>query len=267
MTVSQLSCTHLSAGYPGQAVLEDLTLNIPAGQITALIGANGSGKSTLLKTLAALQPTQGGSIYLNGRDISRLAPRALARQLALLPQDSNNPEGLSVRELVSLGRFPYRRHFSGLSADDQSVITLSLQQTGLLDLAQTDLGRLSGGQRQRAWIAMALAQQTGLLFLDEPTTYLDIAHQLEVLQLLRQINRDSRVTIVMVLHDLNQAVQFSDQLIALKSGHVYDSGPSYKLLTPELVRAVFGIKAVVLPHPVTGVPVCLPYAPQETVQT
>lgn len=262
VSISQLSSTHLSAGYPGRTILQDLSLDLPAGQISALIGANGSGKSTLLKTLAGLLPVQGGSICLNGKDISRLSTRDLARQLALLPQDSSSPEGLCVRELVSLGRFPYRQRFGGLSADDQAVINRSLQQTGLLDLAQTDLAELSGGQRQRAWIAMALTQQTGLLFLDEPTTYLDIAHQLEVLQLLRQLNQASGITIVMVLHDLNQAVQFSDYLIALKSGRIYDSGSSKQLLTPDLVQAVFGVAAVILPHSVTGVPVCLPYAPK-----
>jgi iron complex transport system ATP-binding protein len=249
----------LSAGYNGSPVLQGFDLEVPAGKITTLIGANGSGKSTALKAMARLLSPLDGTVYLEGESIHRMPTKLVAQKLALLPQGSQTPQGITVRDLVGFGRFPHRTRLSGLTARDSEVIDWALACTDMAGLAGRSMDQLSGGQRQRGWIAMALAQKTGLLFLDEPTTYLDVSHQLEVLQLLRRLNREQGVTVVMVLHDLNHAIMFSDHLVAIKEGKKSHAGAPSEVVTPKMLREVFEVEAEVIAHPVLGVPVCLPY--------
>lgn len=255
---TRLRSENISVGYAQGAVLEGIDIAIPDGRITALIGANGSGKSTLLRTLARINQPSTGTVYLDGKSIATLPSRTIAQTLALLPQNPIPPDGLTVRQLCRFGRHPHKGVLSRPSAHDEAVVDQALAATGLTALCERDLDQLSGGQRQRAWIAMALAQETPLLLLDEPTTYLDIAHQLEILDLLKRLNIDQKRTVVMVVHDLNQAGQYADHLVALSNGGIHAVGSPVDLLTPQLVREVFGIDAMVIPHPVDGRPLCLP---------
>ncbi|MCL6705941.1 ABC transporter ATP-binding protein [Pseudomonas sp. R2.Fl] len=248
----------MTFGYADVPVLRDVDIAVPDGRITALIGANGSGKSTLLRALARIIRPSDGTVYLDGKSIASLPSRTIARTLALLPQNPVSPEGLTVRQLCRFGRHPHKGILSRPSRHDEEIVTQALASTGLQELAERELDRLSGGQRQRAWIAMALAQETPLLLLDEPTTYLDIAHQLEVLDLLKRLNRDQGRTVVMVVHDLNHAAQYADHLIAVADGGILAAGSPADLLKPDLIRRVFGIEAMVIAHPVDGTPLCLP---------
>jgi iron complex transport system ATP-binding protein len=260
---SRLAGEKLTLGYAAVRVLESVDVSIPDGKITALIGANGSGKSTLLKALGRIIAPEAGTVYLDGKEISAMPGRAIARTLALLPQSPVSPDGLTVRQLCRFGRHPHKGMLSRTSAEDEEIVDHALAATGLADLASRPLDRLSGGQRQRAWIAMALAQETPILLLDEPTTYLDIAHQLEVLELLRDLNRNGGRTVVMVVHDLNHAAQYADHIIAVADGGIHAAGSPGALLTPELIKTVFGVDAAVVPHPVDGTPLCLPIASRE----
>lgn len=249
----------LSAGYGDTPVFQNLNLKILPGKITTLIGTNGSGKSTILKTLSRLLTPAEGTVCLDGDSIFRMSTRVVAQRLAVLPQGAQAPSGITVKDLVEYGRYPYRKRLSGLTSKDEEIIKWALDSTNMLDMAGREMDQLSGGQRQRAWIAMALAQKTGILFLDEPTTYLDISHQLEILQLLKQLNRRQGVTVVMVLHDLNHAIMFSDHLVAIKNGEKYLEGAPEQVITPQMLREVFDVEAEVIQHPVLNVPVCLPY--------
>lgn len=250
----------LSVGYDGVSVVHDVDLEIPAGKITTLIGSNGSGKSTILKTMSRLIAPTDGCVCLEGRSVHDMPTKQVAQKLALLPQGAQTPNGITVNDLVEYGRFPYRGRLSGLSSKDREIIRWALSSTSMTELADRQMDQLSGGQRQRGWIAMALAQRTGILFLDEPTTYLDISHQLDVLELLRRLNGEQGVTIVMVLHDLNHAVMFSDYLVAIKDGRKHCSGTPEDVVTPQTLREVFDVEAEVIRHPVLDVPVCLPYS-------
>lgn len=258
-THEQLYTESLSLGYQNVLVVEDLSLSLPRGQITALVGANGSGKSTVLKALARVLKPRGGAAFLDGREIHRQSTRQVAKRLAMLPQNPEAPEGLQVRELVSYGRFPHRRGFGGLSGEDVRMIDWALSITGMTEFAQRPVGSLSGGQRQRAWIAMALAQGTEILLLDEPTTFLDMAHQLEILKLLQRLNQEEQRTIVMVLHDLNHASRFAHRIVAIAQGRVALQGSPQQVMTPEALRRVFSIDADVIADPRTGAPLCIPY--------
>ncbi|GIH22643.1 Fe(3+)-citrate import ATP-binding protein YfmF [Acrocarpospora phusangensis] len=260
----RLGARDLTTGYGATVVLGDVTVDIPESRITALIGANGCGKSTLLRTLGRALDPLGGTVLLDGKDIAAEPRRSVARLLALLPQTPTAPETLTVRELCGFGRHPHRGLFSRDTPQDHAAVAYALTAAGLDDLAEHPLHRLSGGQRQRAWIAMALAQETPIMLLDEPTTYLDIAHQLDVLNLLADLNRTEGRTVVMVLHDLNQAAQYAHHLIAVADGGVHATGTPADLLTPDLIRTVFGVEAVVIPHPVTGTPLCLPISTDRT---
>jgi iron complex transport system ATP-binding protein len=260
---SRLAGEKLTLGYTAIRVLENIDVAIPDGKITALIGANGSGKSTLLKALGRIIAPEAGTVYLDGKEISSMQGRTIAQKLALLPQSPVSPDGLTVRQLCRFGRHPHKGLLSRTSAHDEEIVDHALAATGLADLAARPLERLSGGQRQRAWIAMALAQETPILLLDEPTTYLDIAHQLEVLELLRDLNRNRGRTVVMVVHDLNHAAQYADHIIAVADGGIHAAGSPGALLTPELIKTVFGVDAAVVPHPVDGTPLCLPIASRE----
>jgi iron complex transport system ATP-binding protein len=257
--VSKLQTEKVTLGYDGDAVIKELTLNVPAGRISSVVGPNGCGKSTLLRSLARLMKPRGGAIYLDGDAISRLPTHEVAKRLGILPQSPDAPEGLTVRELAAQGRYPHQRWFQQWSREDEHAIERALEITGVLDLADRPLDTLSGGQRQRAWISMTLAQETETLLLDEPTTFLDMAHQLEVLQLLSKLNREEGRTIVMVLHDLNNAARYSHHLIALSQGGVFAAGPPPEVVTPELLREVFHVEADVVTDLRTGVPLCIPY--------
>lgn len=255
----QLHTQNLSLGYMEQLIVPDLSLTVPQGRITALVGANGSGKSTILKALARILKPRSGAAYLDGKAIHQLSTKQVARELAILPQNPEAPDGFSVRELVSYGRFPHQRGLGGLTGADYKAIDEALFLTGMTIFAERPVGNLSGGQRQRAWIAMALAQGTEVLLLDEPTTFLDMAHQLEVLQLLERLNREEARTIVMVVHDLNHASRYAQHMIAIAQGEIAVAGTPAEVMTPENLRRVFAIDADIVLDPRSGVPLCIPY--------
>ncbi|WP_270168063.1 ABC transporter ATP-binding protein [Paenibacillus sp. SYP-B4298] len=258
--MTRLTTTNLDIAYEKRLIVENLNIAIPQGKITALVGANGSGKSTILKTLARLMSPKNGSVLLDGKSIHKQSTKEVAKQLAILPQNPTAPDGLTVSELVSYGRFPYQKGFGSLSAEDRRIVNWALEATGMSMFADRPVDQLSGGQRQRAWIAMTLTQGTDMIFLDEPTTFLDMAHQLEVLQLLERLNMKEKRTIVMVVHDLNHASRYAQHMIAIKSGRVSGVGEPAQVMTPEILREVFNIEADIVPDPRTGVPLCLPYA-------
>jgi iron complex transport system ATP-binding protein len=254
----QLTAKNLSLSYDDLAVVRELNLVIPLCRITALIGANGSGKSTLLKGLSRLLKPRGGAVCLDGQAIQRISSRKVARTLAVLPQCPEAPEGLSVRELVAMGRYPHQGFLKTYGEEDDAKIEAALEITGMSPLAQAALGELSGGQRQLAWIAMALAQDTELLLLDEPTTFLDMAHQIEVLEVLERLYVVQRRTIVIVLHDVNQAARYAHQMVALVAGRIVACGTPQEVVTPPILAEVFGVEAQVLKDPQTNAPICIP---------
>lgn len=257
--LSRLHTEELSISYGDRLIVGNLNIQIPTGKITAFVGANGSGKSTILKTLARLmQPTSGG-VFLDGKAIHRQPTKEVAKQLAILPQNPVAPEGLTVSELVGYGRFPHQKGMGSMSKEDKDTIRWAIDVTGMNAFADRLVDQLSGGQRQRAWIAMALAQQTDLLFLDEPTTFLDMAHQLEVLKLLQKLNEEQKRTIVMVVHDLNHATRYAGHMVAIQAGKVVSVGTPVEVVTHEVLKDVFGIEADLIYDPRTGVPLCIPY--------
>ncbi|WP_238996750.1 ABC transporter ATP-binding protein [Paenibacillus pinistramenti] len=253
---------HLDIGYEENLIVDDLQLIIPKGKITALVGANGCGKSTILKAIARILQPKKGSVYLNGQAIHSLKTKEIAKHLAILPQNPSAPEGLTVAELVSYGRSPHLTGFATLSKLDKEVIQQALEVTNMLPFARCSVDQLSGGQKQRVWIAMALAQETEILLLDEPTTYLDIAHQYEVLSLLKRLNKQEGRTIVMVVHDLNHASQYADYMVAIKKGRIFYNGTPREVMKQENLFEVFGIHSDILLDPRTGQPICLPYIPE-----
>lgn len=257
--MQQLRAETLRLGYDKAIIIDELNLAIPHGQITALIGPNGCGKSTLLRGLVRLLKPQLGAVYLNGQTIQQTPTKVLARQLGILPQNPVAPEGLTVRELVAQGRYPHQSWFQQWSTDDETAVVQALTITGMTDLAERPVDTLSGGQRQRAWIAMTLAQETAIILLDEPTTFLDLAHQLEVLHLLNRLNQTESRTIVMVVHDLNHASRYADQIVALREGTIQAVGPPAEVITTDLLRSVFGVEAEIIHDPRSGAPLCLPY--------
>lgn len=248
----------LSAAYEDNYIIEDMNLAFPRGKISIIIGANGCGKSTLLKVIARILPPKAGEIFINGQNMKHQQTKKLARQVAVLPQSPKCPEAITVQELVAYGRFPYQKAVGGRTRHDKEMVEWAMEQTGLLPWKDKLVGNLSGGQRQRAWIAMTLAQETEIILLDEPTTYLDIAHQLEVLQLLQRLNREKQYTIVMVLHELNEACRFADHIIGLKSGKVVCEGKPAEVITNEALREIYGIRANLVMSR-WGYPVCTEY--------
>ncbi len=255
---ADLRAEGVTLAYDDREVARDLTVAIPPGRITCIVGANASGKSTLLRALARLLTPRRGVVLLDGESIHRRPTREVARRLGLLPQSPTAPEGISVADLVARGRYPHQGLLRGWSAADEQALARALEATGMLDLADRPVDELSGGQRQRAWIAMALAQETELLLLDEPTTYLDLAHQVEVLDLLVDLNQLERRTIVLVLHDLNQACRYAHHLVALHDGRLAAEGPPAEVVGEELVREVFGLRCRVVEDPVSGTPLVVP---------
>ncbi|MFC7678784.1 ABC transporter ATP-binding protein [Paenibacillus sp. GCM10028914] len=257
--MTRLYTEELSIGYGERLIVKRLNVQIPDKKITTIIGANGCGKSTFLKAITRIISHQDGSILLDGKHIAKEDTKVLARKMAILPQSPESASGLTVSELVSYGRFPYQKGFGRLTKKDFDVIDWALEVTGTQEFKYRPVDALSGGQRQRVWIAMALAQETDIIFLDEPTTYLDMAHQLEVLELLQKLNLEQERTIVMVLHDLNQAARFADYIIAMKDGEVVKSGSCKEVIHHDVLREVFQIDAEIGQDPRTGKPMCVTY--------
>ncbi|MGG2110694.1 ABC transporter ATP-binding protein [Lysinibacillus pakistanensis] len=261
----RLEVESIRVGYENKTIVHGLSLQIPDGKITTIIGSNGCGKSTLLKAITRILKHESGQVILDGQNISKMKTKELAKELAILPQSPESAHGLTVEELVSYGRFPYQKGFGNLSQKDKDVIDWALQVTKTEDFRVQSVDALSGGQRQRVWIAMALAQETDIIFLDEPTTYLDMAHQLEVLELLYRLNEEQGRTIVMVLHDLNQAARFSDYIVALSQGELVKFGTAEEVMVPEVLKKVFNIDAVIGQDPRTNKPMCITYNLLQTV--
>lgn len=257
-TPSNLTTRRLTLAYDGACVISELNLAIPAGQITVLVGANGCGKSTLLRGLARLLKPYSGTVYLDGKSIFKLSTKEVAKHLGILPQGPVAPEGLTVRELVAQGRYPHQGWLQQWSPEDEQITNQALMTTDMIDMANRPLENLSGGQRQRAWIAMALAQDTQILLLDEPTTFLDLAHQMEVLDLLYDLNQSQGRTIIMVLHDLNQACRYADYLVAIAAGRIVASGKPDEVMTEEMIRQLFMLECRIVKDPVAGTPMCIP---------
>ena len=253
-----LAAESLTLSYGDRTIVEGLDLVIPPSRITAIVGANGCGKSTLLRALARLISPRGGRVILDGKALHSRPTKEIARTLGLLPQSPIAPEGIAVADLVGRGRHPHQKLLARWSAHDYDVVAQALAATGVADLAERSADELSGGQRQRVWIAMALAQETDILLLDEPTTFLDVAHQIEVLDLLTDLNRERGTTIVMVLHDINMAARYADHLFALRGGKVVASGTPSEIVTDRLISEVFDLDALVVSDPVSGTPIVLP---------
>lgn len=253
-----LQIENLSLGYGAAPVIDGMSLSIPQGAVTAIIGSNGCGKSTLLRGLGGLITPQAGRVLLDGEELAQLKPVSVARRLTLLPQAPLAPDGIRCSELVSRGRTPWLRPFRPLGEKDRAVVEHAMQATGVSDLHHRKVGGLSGGQRQRVWIAMALAQDTSWLLLDEPTTWLDLPHQLEVLKLVGKLNRENGRSVVMVLHDISLVARFADHVIALRQGKVMSDGPPEKVISEEVLGKVFGLQAKVIADPLHGSPLVLP---------
>jgi ferrichrome ABC transporter, ATP-binding protein FhuC len=257
--MSRLNGEQVKIGYGDTTIINNLDVEVPDGKVTSIIGPNGCGKSTLLKALSRLLSIKDGAIHLDGQSIHAQSTKEIAKKIAILPQSPEVADGLTVGELVSYGRFPHQKGFGRLTAEDKKEIDWALSVTGTSEFRHRSINDLSGGQRQRVWIAMALAQRTDIIFLDEPTTYLDICHQLEILELVQKLNKEQGCTIVMVLHDINQAIRFSDHLIAMKEGNIVANGTTQEVLTKDILEKVFNIDVVLDEDPRTGKPLLVTY--------
>jgi len=253
-----LHAEEIRLGYDGREVVSGLSLEVPTGAVTMIVGPNGCGKSTVLRALARLLRPASGAVCLDGRDIHSVPPRQVAGILGILPQAPVAPAGIRVGELVAQGRYPHHGWLRRWGTEDDDAVAQALLATDTLELAERPVGELSGGQRQRVWIAMALAQRTGLLLLDEPTTFLDVPHQIEVLDLLTDLNREKGTTVVAVLHDLHLACRYADHLVVMKSGTIVAEGAPSQIITEELMHTVFGMGCRVVPDPVSGTPLIVP---------
>ena len=262
---SRLRVSGVSVGYGDAPIVRGVSLDVPDGALTVLVGPNGSGKSTLMKAMARVLPVSSGEIRLDGRPIGAMPTREVAKQLALLPQGPIAPEGLRVRELVAQGRFPHQSLLRQWSRGDAEAVDAAMRAADVIQFADRPLSDLSGGQRQRCWIAMVLAQETGILLLDEPTTFLDLKVQVELMRLLRRITQEEGRSLVVVLHELNVAAAFADHLVMMKEGRIRAEGSVERVFTAETLREVFGFEANVLRDPASGRPVCVPIVgPVET---
>ncbi|GAA4572458.1 ABC transporter ATP-binding protein [Planotetraspora kaengkrachanensis] len=257
-TSPDLRASGLRLAYDDRLIVDDLDLAVPPGRVTAIVGANACGKSTLLRALARLLAPRGGAVRLDGRALQSVSTRELAQRLGILPQSPVAPEGLTVIDLVSRGRSPHQTWWRQWSETDERAVAGALAATGLTDLADRPVDELSGGQRQRAWIAMAVAQGTEVLLLDEPTTYLDLAHQIDVLDLVTDLNRRENRTVVMVLHDLNHACRYADHVVAMKAGRIVAEGAPADVITARSVEEVFDLRCQVMTDPVSGTPLVIP---------
>ena len=257
----KLEVKHLTTGYGDTKIITDLNLTIPEGKVTALIGANGCGKSTLLKTICRIIPAMDGEILLDGKKITSYGSRELAKKIAILPQNPTAPGELTVRELVMYGRAPHQGSiFARTTKEDREMVDWALEETRLTEFANRNISQMSGGQRQRAWIAMAIAQNSDILFLDEPTSFLDVAHQMDVLHLVEHLNKTYNKTVVMVIHELNEAARFADYLVAMKDGQIQYEGTSYEIFHNEMLSNVFGVDSTIMNDPKTNRPFCIPYS-------
>ncbi|MFC9436836.1 ABC transporter ATP-binding protein [Nocardia sp. NPDC057030] len=259
-----LRTEHLALGYGPVTIVNDLTVRIPEGKVTMIVGTNACGKSTLLRGLARLLTPARGAVYLGDESISAQRSKDVARVLGLLPQSPVAPEGITVADLVGRGRYPHQGMFRRWTPEDDAAVARALEVTDTVELAARSVDELSGGQRQRVWIAMALAQRTPIMLLDEPTTFLDIAHQVEVLDLLADLNKVDGTTVVIVMHDLNLAARYGDHLIAMKGGDIACEGAPADILTADLVEDVFGLPAQIIPDPVSGTPMVVPIGRHRT---
>lgn len=257
--VPPLRCAKLTLGYDKTIIIDDLNLAIEPNQITVLVGGNGCGKSTLLKSLARLLKPSSGEILLYDQNLLEQSGKAVARKLAILPQGPTAPEGLTVEQLVRQGRYPHQNWLQSWTVQDEQLVQKALHDTNMQDFAARPIEALSGGQRQRAWIAMALAQDTEILLLDEPTTYLDLTHQIEILDLLFELNQTQNTTILMVLHDLNLACRYAQQMVAVKQGKIFCQGAPEDILNFDMVKSVFDMECHITQDPLFGTPMCIPF--------
>lgn len=254
-----ISVKNLSVAYEENLIIENMNLSIPSGEISIIIGANGCGKSTLLKTIARVIKPKSGDIFINGKNIREQKEKHLAAQVAFLPQGPVCPPGLTVKELIAFGRFPHQKLMGGLKSHDKDIIQWAMEETELEEYADREIGNLSGGQRQRAWIAMTLAQETDIIMLDEPTTYLDMSYQLEVLKVLERLNKNKKITVVIVLHELNNACRFASNIIGLKQGNLICQGTPVDVITKESLKEIYGINARLQLSENKQYPVCVDY--------
>jgi iron complex transport system ATP-binding protein len=257
-TERTLAAEAATLAYDDHVVSEALSVTIPPRRITSIVGANACGKSTLLRALARLLRPRAGTVLLDGRDINDLSTKAVALKLGILPQSPTAPSGIRVTDLIARGRYPQQRLIRQWTPDDERAVAAAMDATTTLELARRPVDTLSGGQRQRVWIAMALAQETQILLLDEPTTFLDLSHQIDVLDLLAELNAEHGRTIVMVVHDLNHAARYSDHMIAMRDGRICAEGPPTEIVTTDLVEDILGMKSQVVPDPVTETPMVIP---------
>ena len=257
-STARLRGDRLTLGYGKKVVAEDLSVAIPDGHFTAIIGPNGCGKSTLLRTLSRLMTPSQGNVYLDGEQIQRFNSKEVARRIGLLAQNATTPGDITVQELVSRGRYPHQPLFTRWRQEDDRAVQRAMEATGVADLALQSVDTLSGGQRQRAWIAMVLAQETAIMLLDEPTTWLDISYQIDVLELLSELNREQGYTLAAVLHDLNQACRYATHLIALRDGKIVAQGAPKEIVTAELIEAVYGLRCMIIDDPVAHTPLVVP---------
>ena len=249
----------LKVGYESKIIIDDLSIGIKKGSITTIIGENGCGKSTLLKTIGRILKPMNGEILINGLNVHKTNTKEIAKIIGLLPQSPKAPNGLNVEEIVEYGRFPHKGKNNKITVEDKKIIESALEKTNLLNFKKANINNLSGGQRQRVWIAMVLAQETDIILLDEPTTYLDMAYQLEVLNLVKTLNEEKGVTVVMVLHDINQASRFSDELIMLRNGKIVAQGSPIETMNKENLKKVFNIDATLINLEECNTPVCVSY--------
>ncbi|ELK47106.1 ABC transporter ATP-binding protein [Halobacillus sp. ACCC02827] len=254
-----LFANNLTLGYGDSIIIDSLDVKIPKGKVTVLIGGNGCGKSTLLRSMARLLKPKSGEVILDSKDIAKMRTKEVAKKMAILPQSPTTPEGLTVYQLVKQGRYPYQGFGKRWSKDDEHAVMTALEDTNLTELKDRTVDSLSGGQRQRAWIAMTLAQDTDTLLLDEPTTYLDMTHQIEILDLLFDLNQDKGRTVVMVLHDINLACRYADHIIAVKDKTVYSQGKPEEVVSCEMMQHVFEMTCDVREDPLFGTPMCIPH--------
>ena len=258
MNLHAFEARDISVGYDGHTVITGLDFVVPPGQVTVIVGPNACGKSTLLRAMAGLHRVSAGAINLDGRNVAEIGRKEVAKIVGVLPQSSIAPDGVRVAELVARGRYPHQGWFGLARSDDDEVVAKALADTGTADLADRRLEELSGGQRQRVWIAMVLAQATDIVLLDEPTTYLDVTHQLDLLDLLSDLNRERGTTVVMVLHELNLAARYADHLVMMRQGSILAEGRPSDIIDAASIREVFGLESQVVPDPVTGAPLVVP---------